>query len=73
MSEENLLTKLYETFPTVNKKYILQFYLNIILVLEGARPSYSVDIIVPKPKTRYDFINIVLDMYPNTFDIFKND
>jgi len=74
MSQEKiLLDKLYETFPNVNKKYILQFYLNILLVLEGARPSYSVDIIVPKPKTRHDFINVVLDIYPDTFDIFKSD
>jgi len=75
MSQENLqlLNKLYEEFPTTNKSRILEFYLNIILVLEGARPSYSVDIIPPKSKTRYDFINIVLDIYPDTFEIFKED
>lgn len=75
MSEENLqlLNRLYETFPTTNKSLILEFYLNIILVLKGARPSYSVDIIAPKSKTRYDFINVVLDIYPDTFEIFKND
>jgi len=73
MSQKNsqLLDKLHETFPTTNKSRILQFYLNVILVLEGARPSYSVDIIPPKTKTRYDFINIVLDIYPDTFEIFK--
>jgi hypothetical protein len=71
MSEENLLTKLNETFPTVNKKYILQFYLNIILVLKGARPSYGVNIC--QLKTRYDLINMVLDIYPDTFEIFKDD
>jgi hypothetical protein len=73
MFQENLqlLDKLYETFPTTNKNRILEFYLNIILVLEGARPSYSIGFYPPKPKTRYDLLNIVLDMYPDTFEIFK--
>lgn len=48
---------------------ILEFYLNIILVLEGARPSYGVGI----GQTRYDLINIVLDIYPDTFEIFKDN
>ena len=71
MNEEKfrLLDRLYETFPTTNKSRILEMYLNIILVLEGARPSYCVDIIPPKLKTRYDFIDIVLEVYPNTFEI----
>src|SRR5665647_2727181 len=75
MTEKNLqlLNKLYETFPITDKSRILEFYLNIILVLEGARPSYCVDIVPPKSKTRYDFINIVLDIYPDTFEIFKFD
>jgi hypothetical protein len=65
-----LLNKLHETFP--NSKGILSFYLNIMLVLEGARLSYRVDINPPKSKTRYDFINVALDIYPDTFEIFKN-
>jgi hypothetical protein len=27
----------------------------------------------PNFKTHYDFLNIVLDIYPDTFEIFKND
>jgi len=74
MSQENLrlLDKLYEMFPTMNKPLILRFYLNIILVLEGARPSYRVDINPPESKTPYDLINIVLDVYSDTFEIFKH-
>ena len=74
MDKENsqLLDKLYETFPTSNKSRILEFYLNIMLVLEGARPSYLMAINPPKDKTHYDFLNIVLDIYPDTFEIFKH-
>lgn len=75
MSEEKfkLLNCLITTFPTSNKSRLLEFYLNIILVLEKARPSYCVDIIPPKLKTRYDFINVVLEIYPDTFEILKSE
>jgi hypothetical protein len=72
MSEDNLLDKLYETFPTVNKRCILTFYLNVVLVLEEGRPCYRVDICVTDSKTTYDFINIVTNMYPDTFEVFKS-
>lgn len=57
MEQENLrlLNRLYEIIPTTNKRSILEFYLNIILVLEGARPSYLMTINPPKDKTHYDF------------------
>jgi len=73
MSQEKiLLDKLYETFPTINKRYILSFYLNIILVLEGKRPCYRVDICISDSKTTYDFINVVMDIYPDRFEVFKS-
>lgn len=75
MEQENsqLLKKLYEEFPTMNKNRILEFYLNIMLVLGGARPSFGVNMNPPKPKTRYDLLNVVLETYPDTFEIFKHD
>lgn len=72
MSDENLLNKLNETFPSIDKRSILTFYLNVILVLEEGRPCYRVDICVSDSKITYDFINIVMDMYPDRFEVFKS-
>ena len=51
---------------------MLSFYLNVMLVLEGARPSYRIDITPPESKTRHDFIDIVFVIYPDTFEIFEH-
>jgi len=51
---------------------MLSFYLNILLVLEGARPSYRIDVTPPESKTRDDFIDIVFDIYPDKFEIFEH-
>lgn len=40
-----LLNKLNETFPDSNKRMMLSFYLNVLLVLEGARPSYRITLL----------------------------
>lgn len=51
---------------------MLSFYLNIILVLEKAKPSYLIDINHSDSKTRDDFIDVVFDVYPDKFEIFKH-
>lgn len=66
-----LLNRLNETFPTSNKRMMSSFYLNILLVLNEARPSYRIDVSPPESKTRYDFIDIVFDIYPDKFEIFE--
>ncbi len=62
-----LFNRLQETLP--NEKQMLSVYLNVLLILEKARPSYRIDI---NPiQRRQDVIDIVLSVYSDTFEIFE--